>query len=108
RCRTGEGGKEVKRLEPFVFADPILTLLETVVSTDDPEHDPYPQMPDSEDKPGAKRLQEITARAITQCYAEVLNAADPPTEAKLHAPDIAWLRWLSRNVSRGMALPERL
>lgn len=91
--------KELERLEPVIFSNPILTLLETAVSTDDPEHDPYPQMPDPGDKPGAKRLRETTARAITQCYADVLDAADPPTEAKLHAPDIAWLRWLSRSVA---------
>jgi hypothetical protein len=90
---------EVKRLEPFIFADPLLALLESVLSNDDPSYDPYAAMPEPDDSPASKRQREITAKAITQTYADILAATDPPPAAKLHAADIAWLRWLARLVS---------
>jgi hypothetical protein len=91
---------EVNRLEPSIYADPLLTLLDTALSTEAAEHDPYAEMPETDGTPGSNRVRELTARAIAQCYAAVLAAPDPPAAAKLHAPDIAWLRWLSRVAGR--------
>jgi hypothetical protein len=64
-------------------------------------HDPHASTPDGENAGDGKRVRLLTARAITQCYADLLEMPEPPKAANLHGPDIAWLRWLARLEKRG-------
>jgi hypothetical protein len=91
-----KAAQTVKRLEPQLFINPLLGVLEAAVAEADPQHDPHAVMPDEETAGDGRRVRLLTARAITQCYADLLALPEPPGAANLHAPDIAWLRSLAR------------
>ncbi len=85
-----QAAMDVQQLKPVIHINPLLALLETAVSTDDPGFDPaaQPSAPD--------RFHALTARAISQTYADILAQNEPPAEARLHGYDIGWLRALGR------------
>lgn len=81
---------EVKKLQPVIHLNPLLTTLEVALANEDPAHDPAAQTVEPD------RFHTHTIRAIVQTYADLLATDEAPAAACLHGYDIGWLRALSR------------
>ncbi|MBK1830949.1 hypothetical protein JIN77_09450 [Verrucomicrobiaceae bacterium R5-34] len=87
--------KELKRIQPEIVVDHTLALLEESLASEDPHHDPQLPCSSQLDTPGEALKLKLTAQAISDVYATCLADASSHREAKLHAPDLAWLQSLN-------------
>ena len=90
-----KAAREVKRMRPEVHENQLLSRLEEAVSTTDRAFDPATHVIDSPAGPAAMRVRSITAEAVLNTYRDILDGdAEAAQEARLDAPDLAWLRSL--------------
>lgn len=85
-----KAAEEVKKLQPVIHVNPLLTALEAALANEDPAHDPTAQTIEQD------RSHTHTIRAIVQTYADLIATDEAPAAACLHGYDIGWLRALSR------------
>ncbi|MGI9240034.1 MAG: hypothetical protein ACR2RV_04495, partial [Verrucomicrobiales bacterium] len=87
--------RQVKRMNPEVHENALLSLLEEAVSSSDPSFDPMMHDLVTGDDVGSIRVVSITAESVLNTYRDVLaGGPDVLAEAHLDSPDTRWLESL--------------
>ena len=94
KLATTKAEQEVKRLQPEIYIDPTLQLLELSLSTSDPDHDPNLLFAHAMATPAEASSAALTAIAIGGTYEECLKDSALFEQALLHPADITWLKML--------------
>ncbi|BDS05320.1 hypothetical protein NT6N_03600 [Oceaniferula spumae] len=100
RIAGSEAKKAVKKLPSEVQVDPVLTLLESALSTPTADHDPSFEFSQLMNDPSEAMAVVHTAEAVSCIYEDCLQQPVNYTEAKLDASDVAWLKSLAELGSR--------